>query len=175
MRGKLRCPPTLRRLLKLRKVDPCLTGVGNNPLTITKPSQRAVSRMPKARRSRLSLTRGAGWATFPLCPPSLTCEKSPLPSFNVFLCLYKYRSFSRPFDLYYFDITFPYCAVRNRPRHNKNPRRFFPAPRILLPIPYHSFQALRAMISCTFSGGNFGLLSYVYRPFISCSTSVSCV
>ena len=45
--------------------QPCLTGVGNNPLTITKPSQRAVSRMPKARRSRLSLTRCAGWATFP--------------------------------------------------------------------------------------------------------------
>ena len=47
--------------------QPCLTGVGNNPLTITKPSQRAVSRMPKARRSRLSLTRCAGWATLPLC------------------------------------------------------------------------------------------------------------
>ena len=44
--------------------QPCLTGVGNNPLTIKKPSQRAVSRMPKARRSRLSLTRCAGWATF---------------------------------------------------------------------------------------------------------------
>ena len=43
--------------------QPCLTGVGNNPLTITKPSRRAVSRMPKARRSRLSLTRCAGWAT----------------------------------------------------------------------------------------------------------------
>ncbi len=43
--------------------QPCLTGVGNNPLTIPKPSQRAVSRMPKARRSRLSLTRCAGWAT----------------------------------------------------------------------------------------------------------------
>ena len=53
--------------LKLRKVNPCLTGVGNNPLTITKPSRRAVSRMPKARRSRLSLTRCAGWATLPLC------------------------------------------------------------------------------------------------------------
>ena len=44
--------------------QPCLTGVGNNPLTIKKPSQRAVSRMPKARRSCLSLTRCAGWATF---------------------------------------------------------------------------------------------------------------
>ena len=40
MRGKLRCPPTLRRLPMLRKVNPCLTGVGNNPLTITKPSRR---------------------------------------------------------------------------------------------------------------------------------------
>ena len=46
--------------------QPCLTGVGNTPLTIKKPSQRTVSRMPKARRSRLSLTRRAGWATFPL-------------------------------------------------------------------------------------------------------------
>ena len=105
MRGKLRCPPTLRRLLKLQRVNPCLTGVGNNPLTVTKPSQRAVSRMPKARRSRLSLTRCAGWATFPLCPPSLTCAKNPVSSFNVFLCLYKYRSFSRPVELYYFDNT----------------------------------------------------------------------
>ena len=43
--------------------QPCLTGVGNNPLTITKPSRRAVSRVPKARRSRLSLTRCAGGAT----------------------------------------------------------------------------------------------------------------
>ena len=46
--------------------QPCSTGVGNNPLTIKKPSQRTVSRMPKARRSRLSLTRRAGWAIFPL-------------------------------------------------------------------------------------------------------------
>ena len=45
--------------------QPCSTGVGNNPLTITKHSQRAVSRMPKARRSRLSLTRCAIWATLP--------------------------------------------------------------------------------------------------------------
>ena len=45
--------------------QPCLTGVGNNPLTVTKHSQRAASRMPKARRSRLSLTRRAGCATLP--------------------------------------------------------------------------------------------------------------
>ena len=64
--AKLGCHPMLRRQPKLRKVNPCLTGVGNNPLTITKPSRRAVSRMPKARRSRLSLTRCAGWATLPL-------------------------------------------------------------------------------------------------------------
>ena len=51
--------------------QPCLTGVGNNPLTIPKPSRRAVSRMPKARRSRLSLTRRAGWATFPAFSPRL--------------------------------------------------------------------------------------------------------
>ena len=43
--------------------QPCLTGVGNNPLIVIKPSRRAVSRMPKARRSRLSLTRCAGGAT----------------------------------------------------------------------------------------------------------------
>ena len=45
--------------------QPCLTGVGNNPLTVTKHGQRAASRMPKARRSRLSLTRRAGCATLP--------------------------------------------------------------------------------------------------------------
>ena len=46
--------------------QPCLTGVGNNPLTIPKHSRRAVSRMPKARRSRSSLIRCAGCATLPL-------------------------------------------------------------------------------------------------------------
>ena len=46
--------------------QPCSTGVGNNPLTVTKPSQCTVSRMPQARRSRLSLTRCADWATLPL-------------------------------------------------------------------------------------------------------------
>ena len=46
--------------------QPCLTGAGDNPLTITKHSQHTVSRMPKARHSRLSLTRRAGCATF-LC------------------------------------------------------------------------------------------------------------
>ena len=51
--------------------QPCLTGVGNNPLSVIKPSQRAVSRMPKARRSRLSLTRRAGWAP---------CRAHPQPS-----------------------------------------------------------------------------------------------
>ena len=48
--------------------QPCSTGVGNNPLTIPEHSQRAVSRMPKARRSRLSLTRCAGCAILPLYP-----------------------------------------------------------------------------------------------------------
>ena len=48
--------------------QPCSAGVGNNPLTIPKHSRRAVSRMPKARRSRLSLTRCAGWATFHAAP-----------------------------------------------------------------------------------------------------------
>ena len=47
--------------------QPCSTEVGNNPLTIPEHSRRAVSRMPKARRSRLSLTRCAGWATFAAC------------------------------------------------------------------------------------------------------------
>ena len=48
--------------------QPCSAGVGNNPLTIPKHSRRAVSRMPKARRSRLSLTRCAGCAILPLYP-----------------------------------------------------------------------------------------------------------
>ena len=56
--------------------QPCLTGVGNNPLTIRQPSQRAVSRMPKARRSRLSLTRCAGWATFLLHTPESFTSKN---------------------------------------------------------------------------------------------------
>ena len=43
--------------------QPCLTGVGNNPLIVIKHHQCAVSRMPQARRSRLSLTRCAGGAT----------------------------------------------------------------------------------------------------------------
>ena len=42
--------------------QPCLTGVGNNPLIVIKHHQCAVSRMPQARRSRLSLTRCAGGA-----------------------------------------------------------------------------------------------------------------
>ena len=52
--------------------QPCSTGVGNNPLTIPEHSQRAVSRMPKARRSRLSLTRCAGCATLPRYTKALT-------------------------------------------------------------------------------------------------------
>ena len=48
--------------------QPCSTGVGNNTLTIPEHSQHAVSRMPKARRSRLSLTRCAGCATFHAAP-----------------------------------------------------------------------------------------------------------
>ena len=63
--AKFRCPPMLRRPPKLQRVNPCSTGVGNNPLTIPEHSRRAVSRMPKARRSRLSLTRCAICATFP--------------------------------------------------------------------------------------------------------------
>ena len=64
-------PPT-----QTPQCQPCLTGVGDNPLTITKHSQHTVSRMPKARRSRLSLTRRAGCATFlcrfkPLFPSSI--------------------------------------------------------------------------------------------------------
>ena len=43
--------------------QPCLTGVGNNPLIVIKHHQCTVSSMPKARRSRLSLTRCAGGAT----------------------------------------------------------------------------------------------------------------
>ena len=76
--AKFRCPLTLCRPPMLRKVNPCSTGVGNNPLTIPEHSQRAVSRMPKARRSRLSLTRCAGCATFPLCIFTLPITKQLL-------------------------------------------------------------------------------------------------
>ena len=70
-RGKAQLTANVSPPTQTPQGQPCLTGVGNNPLTITKPSQRAVSRMPKARRSRLSLTRCAGWAThynYPLTP-----------------------------------------------------------------------------------------------------------
>ena len=63
-RGKVPLPADAPPPTQTPTGQPCLTGVGNNPLTIRQPSQRAVSRMPKARRSRLSLTRCAGWATF---------------------------------------------------------------------------------------------------------------
>ena len=63
-RGKVPLPTDAPPPTQTPQGQPCLTGVGNNPLTIRQPSQRAVSRMPKARRSRLSLTRCAGWATF---------------------------------------------------------------------------------------------------------------
>ena len=67
--------------------QPCLTGVGNNPLTVTKHGQRAASRMPKARRSRLSLTRRAGCATLSshkqrlvASKPKILPERMVLPS-----------------------------------------------------------------------------------------------
>ena len=72
---KFRCPLMLRRPPKLHKVTPCSTGVDNNPLTIPEHSQRTVSRMPKARRSRLSLTRCAGCAILPLCIFTLPITK----------------------------------------------------------------------------------------------------
>ena len=76
MRSKVSLPANASPPTQAPTGQPCLTGVGNNPLTIKKPSQRAVSRMPKARRSRLSLTRCAGWATFPLSlSASLTLRK----------------------------------------------------------------------------------------------------
>ena len=76
MHGKSPCFVNASPPAQTPQGQPCLTGVGNNPLTIKKPSQRTVSRMPKARRSRLSLTRCAGWATFPLCCPHLPRKKS---------------------------------------------------------------------------------------------------
>ena len=44
------------------------------------------------------------WLGYLAAVPSISSiRKNPLPSFNVLLCLYKYRSFSRPFDLCYSD------------------------------------------------------------------------
>ena len=63
--------------------QPCLTGVGNNPLIVIKHHQCAVSRMPQARRSRLSLTRCAGWATLPRT--STTSRFPPPPPAQIFL------------------------------------------------------------------------------------------
>ena len=65
MRSKVSLPSNAPPPTQAPTGQPCSTGVGNNPLTIPEHSQRAVSRMPKARRSRLSLTRCAGCATFP--------------------------------------------------------------------------------------------------------------
>ena len=65
-RGKVPLPADAPPPTQTPTGQPCLTGVGNNPLTIPEHSRRAVSRMPKARRSRLSLTRCADWAALPL-------------------------------------------------------------------------------------------------------------
>ena len=74
-RSKVSLPANASSSTQAPQGQPCLTGVGNNPLTIPEHSQRTVSRMPKARRSRLSLTRCAGCATF---PPSILgrCTRS---------------------------------------------------------------------------------------------------
>ena len=69
MRGKVSLPANASPPTQAPTGQPCLTGVGNNPLTIPEHSRRAVSRMPKARRSRLSLTRCAGCATLPKAAP----------------------------------------------------------------------------------------------------------
>ena len=68
-RGKFPLPSSVSPPAQTPQGQPCSTGVGNNPLTITEHSQRAVTRMPKARRSRLSLTRCAGCATLPKAAP----------------------------------------------------------------------------------------------------------
>ena len=75
-RGKVPLPTDAPPPTQTPTGQPCSTGVGNNPLTIKKPSQRAVSRMPKARRSRLSLTRCAGCATLPRYTKALECVSS---------------------------------------------------------------------------------------------------
>ena len=69
MRSKVSLPSNAPPPTQAPTGQPCSTGVGNNPLTIPEHSQRAVSRMPKARRSRLSLTRCAGCATLPKAAP----------------------------------------------------------------------------------------------------------
>ena len=65
MRGKVSLPANASPPTQAPTGQPCSTGVGNNPLTITKPSQRAVSRMPQARRSRSSLMDRDACATVP--------------------------------------------------------------------------------------------------------------
>ena len=52
-----------------------MTGVGNNPLIAQQHSHPAVSRMPQARRSRLSLTRRDDCATSPFfwSPRQVAC------------------------------------------------------------------------------------------------------
>ena len=79
--GKAPLPSNAAPSTQTPQGQPCSTGVGNNPLTITKPSRCAVSRMPKARRSRLSLTRRAGWATFYAYPLATHFERISFPHF----------------------------------------------------------------------------------------------
>ena len=80
-RGKASLTANVSPSTQTPQGQPCSTGVGNNPLTITKLSQYAVSRMPQARRSRLSLTRRAGWATFYACPLATHFEHISFPHF----------------------------------------------------------------------------------------------
>ena len=83
--------------------QPCLTGVGNNPLIVIKHHQCTVSRMPKARRSRLSLTRCAGGATLLRISTSVALNhRKPL------------RRLQRqpPFQMNLFVTARPYCDYR---------------------------------------------------------------
>ena len=63
MRGKLRCPPTLRRLLKLRKVNPCLTGGWQQPLNHHKaqPARRVKDAEGTAKPLVLDSARWLGY------------------------------------------------------------------------------------------------------------------
>ena len=76
-RGKIPLPVSAPPPTQTPQGQPCLTGVGNNPLIVINHSQRTVSRMPKARRSRLSLTRCAGCATLATCIPQSRAVTQP--------------------------------------------------------------------------------------------------
>ena len=80
-RSKVSLPANASSSTQTPQGQPCSTGVGNNPLTITKLSQRAVSRTSGFAVPAASLTRRAGWATFYACPLATHFEHISFPHF----------------------------------------------------------------------------------------------